>query len=118
MNRFLQRAAVLRQSDLERSNDAKHNHLAQEVREDFLNALHGSDDSNAERHRHTIRICPLQFISLQHRLNMRGNCILNSVVYLRTRISATSEFAHVGGRMVLQSGSPSYSFILYILLDF
>ena len=52
-------AAVLRQSDLERSNDAKHNHFAQEVREDFLNALHGPHDSNAQRHGRTIRICPL-----------------------------------------------------------
>jgi hypothetical protein len=65
MNGFLHRRIVLRQDHLERSNDAKHNHLAQEVREDFLNALHGSHDSNAERHRHTIRIGPPHFIFLQ-----------------------------------------------------
>ncbi len=55
MNRCLQRATVLRQSHLERSNDAKHNHLAQEVREEILNALHGLPDSNAEWCLRTIR---------------------------------------------------------------
>ena len=51
----MHRGIVLREDHLERSNDTKHNHLAQEVREDFLNALHGSHDSNAERHGLTIR---------------------------------------------------------------
>jgi hypothetical protein len=81
MSRFLKSAAVLRQSDLERSNDAKHNHLAQEVREDFLKALHGPDDSNAERHRHTIRIGPLHFIFLQHRLKYARKLHLEFCVY-------------------------------------